>query len=82
MPEKKLSYYKIYSTSNKFLPYTYLIKTTSNSYEDLINENGATRYYKITIVDKDGLESKKPGEPVVGMTLAEKVPLGFRRCSI
>ena len=63
-------YYKIYSTSNKFLPYTYLIKTTSNSYEDLINENGATRYYKITIVDKDGLESKKPGEPVVGMTLA------------
>ena len=54
-------YYKIYSTSNKFLPYTYLIKTTSNSYEDLINENGATRYYKITIVDKDGLESKKPG---------------------
>ena len=62
-------YYKIYSASSKFMPYTYLVKTTSNSYEDLINENGATRYYKITIVDKDGLESKKPSEPIIGMTL-------------
>ena len=62
-------YYKIYSTSSKIMPYTYLVKTTSNSYEDLINENGATRYYKITIVDKDGLESKKPSEPIIGMTL-------------
>lgn len=63
-------YYKVYSSSNKFLPYTYLAKTTSNSYEDLINENGATRLYKITIVDKDGLESKRPDEAVVGSTLA------------
>ncbi|QKG28936.1 fibronectin type III domain-containing protein [Campylobacter sp. RM16187] len=63
-------YYKIYSTSNKFLPYTYLAKTKTNSYEDLINENGATRLYKITIVDKDGLESKKPDEAVTGSTLA------------
>jgi fibronectin type III domain protein len=63
------AYYKIYSASSKFMPYTYLVKTTSNSYEDLINENGATRYYKITIVDKDGLESKKPSEPIIGMTL-------------
>ncbi|WP_172201891.1 fibronectin type III domain-containing protein [Campylobacter sp. RM16188] len=63
-------YYKIYSASNKFLPYTYLAKTKTNSYEDLINENGATRYYKITIVDKDGLESKRPEEAVVGSTLA------------
>ncbi|WP_314068277.1 hypothetical protein [Campylobacter showae] len=62
-------YYKIYSASSKYMPYTYLVKTTSNSYEDLINENGATRYYKITIVDKDGLESKKPSEPIIGMTL-------------
>lgn len=63
-------YYKIYSASNKFLPYTYLAKTKTNSYEDLINENGATRYYKITIVDKDGLESKRPEEAIVGSTLA------------
>lgn len=63
-------YYKIYSASNKFLPYTYLAKTKTNSYEDLINENGTTRYYKITIVDKDGLESKRPEEAVVGSTLA------------
>lgn len=63
------AYYKVYSTSNKFLPYKYLAKTTQNSYEDLVNENGATKYYKITVVDKDGLESQRPDEPVIGSTL-------------
>lgn len=62
-------YYKVYSASNKFLPYTYLAKTTQNSFEDLVNENGASRYYKVTIVDKDGLESKRPDEAVVGSTM-------------
>jgi len=62
-------YYKIYSKTNKILPYTYLAKTTQNSYEDLINKNGEIRYYKITVVDSDGLESNRPDEPVVGSTL-------------
>lgn len=64
------AYYKVYSTSNKFLPYAYLAKTTQNSYEDLINQNGATRYYKITVVDKDGLESQRQEEPIIGATLS------------
>lgn len=64
------AYYKIYSASSKIFPYSYLAKTTQNSYEDLINDNGETRYYKITIVDTDGLESPKPESPIVGSTLS------------
>lgn len=57
------------------MPYTYLAKTTSNTYEDLINTNAATRYYRVTAVDKDGLESLKQEEPIVGNTLgAPKTP--------
>ena len=57
------------------MPYTYLAKTTSNTYEDLINTNAATRYYRVTAVDKDGLESLKQEEPIVGITLgAPKSP--------
>ncbi|WP_223154226.1 hypothetical protein [Campylobacter concisus] len=60
---------------SKILPYTYLAKTTSNTYEDLINTNAATRYYRVTAVDKDGLESLKQEEPIVGITLgAPKTP--------
>ena len=64
------SHYNVYRTMSKILPYTYLSKTTSNSYEDLLNSNGTQRYYKVTVVDKDGLESLKQDEPVLGQTLA------------
>lgn len=46
-----------------------LTETTSVQYDDLINENGAQMYYKVTAVDKDGLESPKQNNPVVGNTL-------------
>lgn len=63
------SYYKIYSTSSSFLPYTLLAQTDSNHYEDLVNEVGKSKYYKITQVDKDALESPMPKEGVEGKTL-------------
>ena len=53
------------------MPYSYLAKTSQNSYEDLVNSNGAQRYYKVTAVDKDDLESLKQDEPVLGQTLGE-----------
>ena len=46
------SHYNVYRTMSKILPYTYLAKTTSNSYEDLLNSNGPQRYYKVTVVAK------------------------------
>lgn len=68
--------YRIYSARNKFLPYTLLGETRDTIYTDLINSNGSTRYYKVTLVDKDGLESLKQDEPAMGKTLeSPKAPV-------
>ncbi|MCZ6110898.1 fibronectin type III domain-containing protein [Campylobacter ureolyticus] len=64
------SHYQIYTSRGSILPLVPLAKTDKNSYEDLINANGAKRYYKVTLVDKDGLESLAQDEAIMGQTLA------------
>lgn len=66
---ENFSHYQIYSSRAEFLPALPLAQTNTNSYEDLINTNGARRYYKVTFVDKDGLESEAQSSPVIGQTL-------------
>ncbi|MSN96496.1 fibronectin type III domain-containing protein [Campylobacter sp. FMV-PI01] len=69
-PENEnFSHYQIYSSRSKFLPFRPLAKSDKNFYEDLINSNGATRYYKVTFVDMDGLESLAQDDGVMGQTL-------------
>lgn len=63
------SYFKIYATSSSFLPFTLLAKTDKNSYEDIVQGTGESKQYKITMVDKDGLESPMPKKGVEGKTL-------------
>ncbi|WP_331774046.1 fibronectin type III domain-containing protein [Sulfurospirillum sp. 1612] len=63
------SYYKVYRTINPILFYSYYAKTKDNKFEDLINDNGKTYYYKVTAVDKDVLESLRQDSPVAGSTL-------------
>lgn len=65
------SHYQIYSSRLENIGYLPLAKTDKNFYEDLINTNGATRYYRVTFVDKDGLESLANDNPVMGKTLSE-----------
>ncbi|MCH5336101.1 MAG: fibronectin type III domain-containing protein [Campylobacter sp.] len=67
--DKDFSYYKVYSTSSSLLPYSVLAKTSSNHYEDLVSGAEKSKYYKVTQVDKDGLESPMPKESVEGKTL-------------
>ncbi len=62
------SYYKIYRSPTSALFYSFYGKTHSTQFEDLINDNGKMYYYKIVAVDRDGLESPQPANPVVGMT--------------
>lgn len=64
------STYRIYSSRFEIAGFTLLNETTNTTYEDLINENGAKRYYKITVVDKTGLESSNNDKAVLGKTLA------------
>lgn len=68
-PNEDIAYYNIYSSPTSMLLFSKLAKTKDTRYEDLINTNGKTRYYKITAVDVDGLESNKQEDPVKGQTL-------------
>ncbi|MCW1360219.1 ferrous iron transporter A [Campylobacter jejuni] len=70
VPYEDFDYYKVYATSSSFLPYTTIAKTQTNSYEDYIQGVDETKYYKVTMVDKDGLESPMPKEGVQGKTLS------------
>ncbi|HEA8087459.1 TPA: fibronectin type III domain-containing protein [Campylobacter coli] len=63
------SYYKVYSTSSSLLPYTLLAKTEQNYYEDRVEGAAKSKYYKVTMVDVDGLESPMPENGVEGKTL-------------
>lgn len=64
------SHYNVYASSNKFLPAKLIASPKTNSYEDLINENGVTKTYTVTAVDVTGLESDKQKEGIVGSTLS------------
>ncbi|NLY03462.1 MAG: fibronectin type III domain-containing protein [Campylobacter sp.] len=64
-----ISHYQIYISRLESLGFIPLAKTDKNFYEDFINSNGAKRYYKVTFVDKDGLESSMSENPVMGKTL-------------
>ncbi len=72
--EEDLSHYRVYRAPTSMLFYTYLAKTDEPRYEDLISSNGADRYYKITAVDTDGLESLKQTVPIMGATLDAPLP--------
>lgn len=65
---KDFSHFNIYRASSKILPFSLIAKTEDSHYEDLLNENGDRKYYRVTSVDKDGLESIKDAG-VVGETL-------------
>lgn len=62
-------HYAIYSARASFLPAMKIATTQDTRYEDLINDNGAVRYYQVTAVDKDGLESTKQKDSIKGQTL-------------
>ena len=72
---KDFAHYRVYASISKFLPFTLVAKVQSTKYEDVINDAGESKYYKITAVDKDGLESPMPKTAVLGKTLeAPKAP--------
>ncbi len=73
-PEPDIDHYNVYKSIFSIGPYIVVAKTKSTRYIDLINEDGVKRYYKVTAVDKDGLESFKQDAPAVGSTLSRPLP--------
>ena len=62
-------YYKVYRSPFANAFYSYRAKTDVTYYDDKVDDDGKIYYYKVTAVDKDGLESPIPEVPVMGSTL-------------
>jgi fibronectin type 3 domain-containing protein len=69
---KDVSHYNIYSSTLENTLFTLLGRTKSNEkkYIDRFEVDGITRYYKVTVVDFDGLESPQTDKSVLGKTVA------------
>ncbi|WP_201338622.1 MULTISPECIES: fibronectin type III domain-containing protein [unclassified Nitratiruptor] len=72
--EPDIDHYNIYRSFFELGPYLKIAKAKKTEYTDLIKKDGAKYYYKVTAVDKDGLESFKQDVPVVGKTLSKPLP--------
>jgi fibronectin type 3 domain-containing protein len=62
-------YYSVYRANFSNLFYTLLVKTKALTHEDVVNDDGAAKYYFVTVTDKDGLESPRQSVSVMGSTL-------------
>ncbi|WP_092911905.1 fibronectin type III domain-containing protein [Hydrogenimonas thermophila] len=70
-PTKDVVYYKVYRSPFSSAFYSYRAKTDKITYDDIVDEDGKIYYYKVTAVDKDGLESPISEVPVMGSTLSK-----------
>lgn len=67
------AYYQVYASSSRFLPFELIAKTKDNFYTDSL-DTGSSKQYKVSVVDKTGLESVL-SEAVTGQSLgAPKAP--------
>lgn len=64
--------YRLYASRYEKLGYSAIADIKkANAATEKLNEDGAVRYYKISYIDKDGLESLLPEAAVRGQTLAK-----------
>ncbi|MDR3177492.1 MAG: hypothetical protein LBT96_00765 [Campylobacteraceae bacterium] len=62
-------HYNVYRASRANFLYSHISKTKNTVYEDAVQDDGVSRYYYVTVVDKDGLESPRQNVPLMGATL-------------
>ena len=66
---KDFSHYRVYRCDKLDGSYDLIAKVKDPKFIDDIDENGKSYFYRISAVDKDGLESKHSKVSVYGMTL-------------
>lgn len=75
---ENLAYYNIYRSHREKGKFSYHVKLTETSFNDVIEKDGAIYFYKVTAVDSDGLESLHTQTATKGMSVAKpKTPLSF-----
>ncbi len=68
-PEPDIDHYNIYRSAVSDILFVLHAKVRGTRYTDNIGKDGVTKFYKVTAVDRDGLESFKQDNPVMGATL-------------
>ncbi len=68
---KDHAYYKIYRSPSGSGSYEYYVKLNETEFVDEIKEDGKNYYYKVTSIDKDGLEGPQQSTPAHGSSLAK-----------
>lgn len=68
-PEGYTALYNIYSSPMKSTLFSLVGSSKEPKFTDKFTSDGDTRYYKITAVDQDGLESTQSVEAIHGMTV-------------
>ncbi len=66
---KDFSRYYLYRSPRSDGAYELIAKLYNNKFEDKIGEDGKSYFYRVSVVDKDGLESENEKHTVMGMTL-------------
>ncbi len=73
-----LSHYNIYRSANPNGSFDYHVKLEATNFTDTITEDGKFYFYKITAVDKDGLESAISPVATQGSTLSKpQTPIAY-----
>jgi len=73
-----LSHYNVYRSASSNGNYEYRVKLIETAFTDTTKDDGEPFYYKITAVDKDGLESPMGATLTQGMSLAKPhTPIAF-----
>jgi uncharacterized protein len=77
-PITDLSHYNIYRSTTPNGPFDYYVKLDKLTYTDAIKEDGVFYFYKVTAVDKDGLESPISSVAIQGSTLSKpQTPIAY-----
>ena len=69
--QKDFSRYYLYRAKKIDGKYKIIAKLYNNKFSDKIDENGKTYFYRVSAVDKDGLESIHNKASIQGMTLSQ-----------
>jgi fibronectin type 3 domain-containing protein len=73
---KDFSRYYLYRSSDIDGDYTLIAKLNNNTFTDKIDEDGKSYFYRVSVVDKDGLESEHDKNTIMGMSLPKpKAPV-------
>lgn len=77
-PLSDVSHYNIYRSISPNGVFDYHVKLEGTTFTDKVNEDGKFYFYKVTAVDKDGLESQLSSVAVQGSTLSKpQTPIAY-----